>query len=192
METVSCLFGMGLKFLFNRLQKINCIDFVGVAVHSQGGKSTLAKSLQATRDNALILDLEENVKISLTEEKSRQLQAYKNNMELSTYNSLFYIYAKEFVETLRKNYPKRRIILLSSDPELLKYCVKNIKILACITSNELFTKILNNQTNEEIKKLIEQTRTNLMTTNYRKAFIYNNFDDLTRFICEKLDLKNKL
>lgn len=167
---------------------------IGICLPARCGKSTIASKF-VLNNKTIILDLEEATKLSLSEDQIKRLEEYKAKNQMTSYNSLFYISCKNYVDEQIKAFPNKKFIILSSDRELLKYCGCSVnKIISFSPSNSLFDKIKANIEDEKDRRNVEENRTNILLNNNKKSPInvYESFEQLTNMLGNMLDLKVKL
>lgn len=188
-EVVCSLFSIVpkvLKFISN----INCDRMVGVVIPKACGKTTITSRFYVD-ENTVLLDLEEAVRLSLTNEQLVKLDDLKKKGEITSFNSLFYVACRDYVKGQKKAFKDKRYIMFSSDKKLLEYVgCRSIIVLA--PSDAFFQKILN-AVDAGAKEVCQKNRMEILLNQGKKAlFVYNDFTELASILAQKLALKHKL
>lgn len=186
MENLICILGPLVKGLITAIKKIKCSGDVAICAPHNSGKSYFINSVSSK--NYALLDLEENVALHLTEQEKQLLNSLNNDN--SSRNLHYFPLCKKYLLDIKKNHKGKKLIVFSSNYELLEYC--NLKnIISFIPSNVLAENIKLNL-NEEKKKEFENNRVELMLKAGNKMISFNNFDDMGNFIINKFKLQRKL
>lgn len=188
-ETVMCtIFGM-LPAIFNFIRGVRCNDNIGICVPAKSGKTQISKSFIHS-EKVELLDIENAVRLNCDDETLKKLDVLKASGELATYNSKFYVLARDYLKDLKKKF-KKSYYVLSSDKDLLKYLgCKHIYVFS--PSNDFWTKIKNNLPIDELE-IAEKNRTEILLANGRRdLFVYNSFEELAVLLNKVLKLKHKL
>jgi hypothetical protein len=188
MESVSaiaCLFRPLLNFL-GKAKNINCGSLTAIIIPRFSGKSTLISSVVSRTH--LLLDIEENVKLELTEQEKVKLNSLVGN---SSFNLHYYPIVRDYILKVRNNHKHKKIVIVCSDIELVKYL--NIKNHFCyVPSNSLTENIKTNLADTE-KTIYEQSRLDLLVNvNQKDITSYSDFATLANMIIGKFKLAQKL
>lgn len=164
--------------VFCLVMNTSCSSVIGISIPKGFGATWSASNL--TDPRGIVVDLVEAVNLSLTAENAGRLQKAKDADQKSTYDSLFFPIAKSYVAGLRKSFPTKRIVLLSADHTLLKYCgVKEMHYY--VPSNNFLTAVIE-QAEEKDKELIRKSVVGLLMDKGNKANVFANFEQLTAFL----------
>lgn len=189
-SAVSCLFG-GLtsiiKLVWNRF---TCNSVQGVVIPASCGKTTLVKQLQS-RDNSLIVDFEEFLRLNIPKEDADRIVALQDRGETVSANLILYPIARDTLKELKKNHRFKRIIIVTSDLKLLEYMGVKSNIILAPTS-DFFTIIQSRIDSQEEKALNDQSRTDILLASKNKLIPYASWDALRDIICSTLKLVPKL
>lgn len=174
------------------LSKIKCrySSLSAVVSPRKSGRTELVKSLEDKR--YILLDLDSSVKMEMTNEETQKLNQLERDNESTSYNSFYYPLCKRYLQKLKKNFKKKNIIVFSSDPELVKYLeISNVLYLS--PSNKLFSTILDKYQNDNgLKKLLQQSRDNVVSHAGKKLCAYNSYEQMMSLVADKFSLKPKL
>jgi len=189
-ETVVCgLFSL-IPVLINSLRGIKCGSIVGIVIPKGSGKTTISKAF-VKDDNTELIDLENAIRLNVNDETLKKLDELKQKEELTSYNSKYYVLAKEYIKGLKKNFKNKTYYILSSDKDLLKY-IGAKDIYTFTPSNDFFNKIKSNLDPEEAR-LAETNRTNILLSQGRRdLLVFNSFEELSTLLNKVLKLKHKL
>lgn len=187
MESLSTLLCF-LRPIYSILTKIRCNSgsLSAIVIPRFSGKSTFVSTVCSKE--YLLLDIESNIQLSLTEEEKSRLNSLVGN---SSFNLHFYPLAKAYLTNIQQNHKNRKIIVVSSDLELVKYL--GIKyILAYVPTNTLGDAVKANLS-EEQKAIYEQSRIDLLINIKQKDISsFTDFQSLTQMIMNKYKLSQKL
>lgn len=189
-EPVSCLFGaLGtvLKGIWNHF---TCNSVEGVVMPASGGKTTLVKQLQS-RDNSLIVDWEEYLRLNIPKEDADRIVALQDRGETVSANLILYPLARDALKELKKRFRFKRIIIITSDLKLLDYMGVKAKIILAPTS-DFFTIIQSRVDSQEEKALNDQSRTDILLASKNKLIPYASWDALRDIVCATMKLVPKL
>jgi hypothetical protein len=197
METVGTAFCI-LTGLVKAVAKMKCQYSMmsGVCLPKKAGKTECVKALDS--NTYMLLDLESSLRMSMTNEEISKLAVLYSNGESSSINSFYYPIAKAYVKKIRKDFPKKKLIVFSSDPCLLKYCgIKNIVYMS--PSNKLFSTILTSAqpanstlSAEEYKRVVSSSRDEIIKLSGDGLVCYNSFDQLHAYLVSTFGLRPKL
>lgn len=178
---------------FCLLNSMNCARLKGVVIPSGFGATTQSKELECKDSECMLIDFTSAVDLSLNTEQKERLQKAKQSNDLTSYNSIYYPIAKEWLENLRKNFKNKRVTLLASDYKLLKYVgVRDITYL-CPSQ-----KFLDNHCSRIAQidpNKISQMRASVMDViknKGMKSLIFSGFDDLQNILKDILELRSKI
>jgi hypothetical protein len=177
--------------LIGLLSKIKCrfIRYHGIVIPKKSGKTHLSKVLE--KKDWILLDIENSVKLHLSADEQNKLNVLQDAGEKQSYDSFYYPLCKNHFESLKKDFKKKSIIVLSSDAELLKYLnISNILHLA--PSNKLFTDILNKEHDPNLKKLIQASRDMIIQSSGKKLKAYDSVENLIQIVSSRFSLNYKL
>jgi hypothetical protein len=164
--------------VFCLVMESTCSTLIGITIPKGMGATWSASNLQDPR--GLVVDLVEAVNLSLTEEQTNRLNKAKETNQQSTYDSIFYPIAKQYVLNLRKSFKNKRLVLICSDHSLLKYCgVKEMHYF--VPSNNFLTAVID-QAEDRAKELIRKSVVNILMDKGNKAQVFANFEQLTAFL----------
>jgi|694.fasta_scaffold06212_7 hypothetical protein len=159
------------------------------------GKTSLMKHLSTqTKDgaNIMILDLDSVLSHEFTNMEEKKINdSYLNGLGEA---AKFKIYSKtkEFYSKLKEDFPKHRIVLLSSDLGLGK--ILNIEdVVIVIPSDSLLEQILSNpELSPEKIKLIRHQWIMLASNGNTRFNAYTSFKELETMVKNSFGLTNKL
>lgn len=176
-ETIVCSLFKFLPNIINFLRGIRCRSSLNGLVLPLG-KSQLVKNLQAHQKDMKLIDLEEQVKLEISKEENDKLQELKSRGEIQTYSQKFKVLSKTYVESLRKNFPKEKFILVASDMDILVYCgVKKRNIVSFVPSNMFWKQISESIEDGSLKAVYETARQNLIINN-KSLNVFSTFEEL--------------
>ena len=124
MEPVSILGCLARPLLsaVGKLRKVDCGSVNAVVLPRYSGKSTFINSVSSK--DYLLLDLESNIQLELSEAERQKLQSLVGN---SSYNLHWFPIARDYLKKIRENHKHKRLIVFCSDLELVKYLgIKNV------------------------------------------------------------------
>lgn len=187
MESLSSLLCF-LKPLLNILKKVRCpsTKLHGICIPRYAGKSTFCANVSS--NSYLILDLENNLRLSLTPEELVRIDTLVGN---SSFNIHYFPLALKYVKEIQKNHQNKELIIICSDIDLIKYL--NIKNIYCyIPSNHLGDIIKSNLSDKE-REVYEASRINLlMNVKQKYTSSFSDFGALANLLNTKFKLSQKL
>lgn len=189
MSEVLCLlkpfFILGAK----ALMKVKCPSgMVGVCAPRHAGKSTLIHSTESTEWE--LVDLEELVKLSLTEQEKKTLESL-NGQNVKAYSLHYKPLAKKYLQQLKKQHKGKRFLVFASDIETLKYC-GIATIHSWVPSNSL-ARTITEHLNEEEARIFSSSRIDIMLNASKKLLSsFNSFDDYVKDVANKFNLQMRL
>jgi hypothetical protein len=190
-SVAGCLFSMGVSMLVRMLKKkCLCNKVLGIIVPSKAGTTQLVNSLNLT-DDCVILDLAENIKLTLNE---KELEMFNTlNRQSPSYMIHILPLYKRYFEQIKKDFKGKRIILVSSNSKEIEYCGVNKKLIHSFVPNSEFTKIIGDNLPEDQKVMFEASRLELLL-NAKEAnrSVFKSFDDLKEKIVAKYKLSVKI
>ena len=192
-ESISCLLSTGLGWLFKLVKRITCSSLIGVVLPRHCGRTTLCKTLKG-RDNSLMVDLDETLYLELSKEDSDRVSAMRDAGKQESVKLVLYPRAKKYVEELKQSFKFTRIILVSSDVGMLRYIgVKEDDIMAFVPATEFSSTVSQRIPDVEERKLFDASRTDiLLNLKSKRIHPFNNFDDLSKLVCDLIDLIPRL
>lgn len=186
MSDLVCLIRPVLSVLSKFIKSIRCHQLVAIVSHHKAGKSHFINSIQSK--DWLILDLEENVKMNLTENEKVHLNKFIGN---SSFNIHYYPKCREYLDDVEKNHKNKNIIVFCSDYDLVKYL--KIKTVYCFApSNNLSEMIKNNIQDEDELKNYNENRLKVILDAGSKLITFNSFDEFSQKLISKFKLQQKL
>lgn len=185
MENALCVIMPILKATYNILKKIKCSNTIGICAPYYSGKSYFINSVMSKK--YALLDLEANVELHMTKEEKDLLT---NLGENSSKDLHYFPICKKYLEQIKKNHKGKKLLVFSSNNELLKYC-GIYEIFNFVPSNSLADNIKLNLT-EQQKKEFEANRIALMLKASNKVISFNSFDDFGKELVNKFKLQMKL
>lgn len=182
-----CLISPLAHLLIKMVKRIKCGGpVVGICAPHYSGKSYFINSVISK--NYALLDLEANVDLHMKPEEKELLKNMGN--ENSSRNLHYFPIAKKYLDEVKKNHKGKKILVFSSNYDLLEYCgIGNI--LSYVPSNSLSDNIKLNLKPDE-KSMFDSNRVDLMLKAGKKLISYNNFDDFNKDIINKFKLQIKL
>lgn len=187
----SCLFSLGVS-MFVRLLKKKCLcnKILGIVVPSKAGTTQLINSLALT-DEVVILDLAENIKLTLND---KELEMFNTlNRQSPSYMIHVMPLYKRYFEQIKKDFKGKRILLVSSNSKEIEYCGIAKKKIHSFVPNSDFTKIISDNLPEEQKQIFEASRLELLlNAKERQRTVFKSFDDLKEKIVAKYKLSVKI
>lgn len=182
-----CIVAPLAHILFKLFKKVKCGGpMVGICAPHYSGKSYFINSVNSKK--YALLDLEANIDLHMTADERNLLKNL--NSENSSRNLHYFPIAKRYLDEIKKNHKGKKILVFSSNYELLEYC--GIKyILSYVPSNSLSDNIKLNL-DEQAKMIFDSNRVDLMLKAGKKLISYNNFDDFNKDIINKFKLQIKL
>lgn len=174
------------------LSKVKCrfSRVNGIVIPRKSGKTHLAKVLE--KKNYIILDIENSVKLHISNDELRKLEELQNSHETQSYNNYYFPICRKFFNQLQKDFKHKSFLVLSSDPELLKYLgVKNILYLT--PSNKLYNQIIQNMSLDEVgKRLLQASRDTIIQSSGKHLTAYDTFENLIQIVSNKFGLHYKI
>ncbi len=189
-EAVGCLFGSLATVVKAVWNHFTCNTVEGVVIPSSGGKTTLVKQLQS-RDNSLIVDWEEYLKLNIPKEDADRICALQDRGEQVSANLILYPLARDALKELKKRFRFKRIIIITSDLKLLDYMGIKTKLVLAPTS-DFFTLIQSRIDSQEEKAINDASRTDILLASKNKLVPYASWDQLRDVVCSALKLVPKL
>lgn len=185
-----CLTG-GIVFFLRKLLRIRLKSVSAVLIPSGCGKTSILKYLEAPKDTIMI-DLDATSLLSISEEQERRLKRFKDNNESQSYKQEIMIICRDYVKKLKRDFLKKKIILISSSYDILKYLgLSSEDINVYCPNNQLFTEIC--ETNKERSKEMSDNRTEiLLQAGKNIRGIYASYNELYNLLIRDFGLKNKL
>lgn len=184
-----CIIAPIVKTIVKVMKGIKCNGIYGVVLPKKCGKTELAKAFES--DKYLILDLESSIKLHMTQEQLQKLQQLENNFEQTSYNSFYYPVAKEYIQNMKKNFKKKKIIVFHSDPELLEYVGITNTLYLC-PNNKLFKEISEREQNQALKKAITDSHDMVIKLAGSHLKSFDTWASLLNIVSTKFNLKLKL
>lgn len=157
--------------------KIECI-----VMPKSSGKSSLISFLeQHNTDKIMFIDIEEYV---------------KNTHKIESSNPLFVVKCKEYLNELKNNVCKKRIVLLVSTVQVAKDLCNKKSINCYIPSNELYQEI-KKMVNESQKEPVDRSRNGLLLAINKSKQLkavnqYSTFKELHQLIINHFKLTNNV
>lgn len=185
MENAICIALPIIRAVVGLVKKIKCSSTVGVCAPHYSGKSYFINSVISKK--YALLDLESNVELHMKPEEKQLLNSIGEN---SSKNLHYFPICKKYLEEVKKNHKGKKLIVFSSNYELLEYCGIS-DIMSFVPSNSLADNIKLNL-NENDKKDFDANRIALMLKAGSKVLSYNTFDDFGKAIINKYKLQMKL
>ncbi len=186
MESLSCVIGPAFgvfKFLFKR---IKCPQIVAVCVPRFSGKSTFINSVSS--NEYLLLDLEANVKLVMTDEERNQLQSLQGN---PSYDLHYKPIAKKYLDRIREEHKGKSILIFVSSLELAEYC--GIKKVFTYVPSQTLSDQIKTQLNGENQRIFETCKNQLMCQLKPKQLnTFDTFLNLASQLKDKFKLVSKL
>lgn len=185
LSSVLCILRPVVMVAGKMFKSIKCNRIFGICVPCKAGKSLFIDSISVS-DNYLLLDLERNLELTMTQEDAQRLNALKGT---ASYQIHAYPIYKRYYEEIIKNYRNKAIIVFCSDLRLMAYLgIK--KTYTFIPSNTLSDAIRANL-DEHDAKLFTDSRLELLL-NAKKMISYSSFDELQKALQAKFKLQVKL
>ena len=169
-------------FLFDLCR--NCTwnrRITGVVLPEKCGKSTLCNSLTSQRVS--LIDLDEIIKSS--SENADKLTRLKHKGEYSTITLLILKEAVELLDQIKQVHKYKRLVLISSNTELLDalHIPKKCYVPSNTMSLEIASKL------GEMKPVFENSRQTMIQN---RADVFNSYNELSSQIADRFHLSNKL
>lgn len=183
-EAALCLVRPVLNALGSLLKKMTCNSVVAVVLPRHCGKSSFINSI--TAKDSLLLDIEENVQLEMSEGERTKLQTLSGN---ASYNLHYFPICRDYLNKVKKNHKFKKIIVLCSDLELCRYLGISA-VFTFVPSNSL-AKTLGEAFPEDQKARFEESRLSLLLGT-KKIYTFNGFDDLHKMIIQRFKLQQKL
>lgn len=185
-EALSCLVGPVIGLVKLVFKKSKCPQIVAVCVPRFSGKSTFINSVSS--NDYLLLDLEANVKLVMTDEEKTQLQSLQGN---PSYDLHYKPIAKKYLDKIREEHKGKSIIVFVSSLELCKYC--GIKKVHTFIPSQSLTEQIKGQANGENQRAFEACRNQLLCQLKPKQLnTYDTFLNLAQQLKDKFNLVSKL
>jgi len=193
MESLSCFLSTGLGWLFKLVKRVTCSSLVGVVLPRHSGKTTLCKNLKS-RDNSIMVDLDETIFMELSSEDAKRVEAMRDSGKAESVKLVLYPKARQYIEGLKQAFKFTRIILVCSDVEMLRYVgVKEDDIHAFVASTDMQSLITQRVDDVEERKLIDASRTAiLLSLKAKRINAFGSFEDLSKLVCQIADLIPRL
>ena len=172
LSNIGCCF---LTLLLNKIKNFGCRNFYGLLMPI--GKSHLSKLLN-DNPNVIILDIENKIQ-KLNQSKE---------LEISEFPTF-----KNFFQEFKQSFKRSKILVLSSNYNLLKYIgIRRDKIMCYVPSESFLNEVLLEY--EGDKELFKLNRIKLISKfgNTEKMIYYNSFTELEQIIKLEYNIKNKL
>lgn len=187
MESLSTLLCF-LRPIYSILTTIKCNSgsLTAIIIPRFCGKSTLISSLASKE--YLLLDIEQNLKLSLSPEEQLRLNTLVND---SSWSLHYYPLARKYLHEIQQNHKNRKIIVVCSDLELVKYL--QIKTIVAYLPNGSLGDAIKSNLTEEQKLIYENSRIDLLINVKQKLVSsYTDFQSLTQMVINKFKLSQKL
>jgi hypothetical protein len=125
----SCLFGLAWQLL-TAVYQMKCRHRVfAICIPRKSGATTLAQNLDLSSHKIQMIDLEDQASHILSEAEYAKYQSYRQSNNNNSIRLLLFPKMKEFVDSKYQEFSKQKIVLISSDRNLLKFvgvCRTNI------------------------------------------------------------------
>jgi hypothetical protein len=184
-ESLACLVGPVIALL-KAFGKVKCPHMAGVVIPRYAGKTTFTQSI--TSNDYLILDLEENVKMMMSENEKAQLLSLQGS---PSFNLHYYPLCLKYLDEIRANHKGKSIIVFLSSLELAQYC--KIKTLHTYIPCSKLCDEIKARLGQDAQKVFETCKNDLLVKLKPKQLnVYSSFEQLTDFLCAKFKLVSKL
>lgn len=153
------------------------------------GKSTLVKSIASSnKEKCLIVDMDEMMMNLLTPAQMRQvneLQASRNN----TWVSIAFPVVKTWFNSLQKEFPNHRKLIVSNSPDLADYL--NILDTTILCPTKSLVEKVKIEADEETKEKIDNSFMELISSG-RDIFYFSNYDSIKERVCNSYGLRESI
>jgi hypothetical protein len=184
-EGISCLFGGLVKLVRYLWETATCNTVESIILLT--GKTSLVKQLQA-RDGSLVCDWEEHLRMQVSAEDAKRITDLESRGESASL--ILYPLAKKALTDLKKDFRFKRIILVSSDLNMMKYL--GIKPTLILTPSSDFYSIIQSRIDDpQEKTVLDRLRTDILVAS-KNPIPFNNWEALTDIVCNSLKLVRKL
>lgn len=180
-----------VRQLFCLAQGANCNSKVGLLLPKGFGKTHLSQSLQSKNKDTILLDIESLVSMSLTDEQRTTLNNLQRSQEYQNIKLFMLPIMKAFLTDIRTKFKKSGMIIFTSSPEALSHMEVRTK-LVYVPSQSFFDDVLSKIPDEQKKKVMTNSRNEIISQYGSKARIFSSFQDLERQISEEMDLSPKI
>lgn len=190
MELISAVIKI-VKTLFCMASAINCGSRLGLLIPKGCGKTYLSNALQSTNKKTILLDIESLVHMSLNEEQKSQLNQLQRSQEWQNLKLFLLPLWKEFLNDLMTKFKHSSVYIFTSSPEALSH-LECSKKECYIPSQSFFDELVSKVSDENKKKVMIQSRNEIISAYGGKAKIFSSFQDLQRQVSEDYHLKPKI
>lgn len=171
--------GYGMLHSIKYMNKLTAVRMVGLNIPY--GKSTLTSNMNRNNENKLFIDLDEYL-CDLDKVKYEELSKGDSTKFLVHYMKA----VLEHLMMLLKNFPKKKIIVVSANIDLLKEIGLDTRVFL---PSEKFITLQN--LNEDIKKHISNKKLEMLMK-HSKINVYDSYQQLNEKIRKKYKLKDVL
>lgn len=185
-ENLACIATPILLGLSKIFKSVKCNHLVAVVVPRFGGKSSFIQSVSS--NNYLLLDLEENVKMMMSDNERLQLESLQGS---NSFNLHYFPLVNKYLKDIVENHPNKNILVFVSSLDLAKYCkIKTVN--AFVPSSNLCDSIKAGLTGE-LQKLFDASKNDLLVRLKPKQLnVYNSWEQLSELLSDRFGLTSKL
>lgn len=186
MEFLTCVVSPVLFLMGKMCKNIKCPKVVAVVVPRFGGKSTFIQSVSS--NNYLLLDLEENVKMMMTDSEKSQIESLQGS---NSFNLHYYPLVKKYLKSIVLDHPNKNIVVFVSSLDLAKYC--EIKTINAFVPSSNLCDTIKAGLSGEAQKLFDTSKNDLLVKLKPKQLnVYDSWLKLGELLSDKFDLTSKL
>lgn len=180
-----------IRTIFCLAKGINCGSRLGVLIPKGCGKTYLSNALQSTNKKTILLDIESLVYMSLNDEQKSQLNQLQRSQEWQNLKLFLLPLWKDFLQDLMNKFKHTSVYIFTSSPEALSH-LQCSKKECYIPSQSFFDELVAKVSDENKKKVMIQSRNEIISAYGGKAKIFSSFQDLQRQISEDFQLVPKI
>jgi hypothetical protein len=156
-----------------------------ICIPRKGGATSLAQSLDLSAFKIQFIDLEDQASHVLTPSEYEKYLSMRATNNSNGIRLLLFPKMKQFVDTKYQEFSKRKLVLLSSDRDLLKYVgVARTNIIYCSPTQEAFAGIL--QTLQGCESEMDNIKKTFANISKYEPILYDTASELQRLIRSRL------
>jgi hypothetical protein len=185
-ENLGCLISPVILILSKLFKNVKCPQVVAVVVPRFGGKSNFIQSVSS--NDYLLLDLEENVKMMMSDNEKAQLESLQGS---NSFNLHYFPLVNKYLKSVIADHPNKNILVFVSSLDLAKYCgIKTIQ--AFVPSSSLCDSIKGSLAGD-VQRLFDASKNDLLVKLKPKQLnVYNSWTQLNELISDKFHLTSRL
>lgn len=184
-EAINCLIGPAISILISLFKRIKCPKIQAVVIPKFSGKTSFINTVNS--NELLLLDLEANVKLTMTADEQAQL----DKLTGQSFNLHYFPICKAYLNDIIKKNPGKSFVVFVSSIDLAKYCqIKSIH--SFVPCSELSDRIKQNL-GEHMQKAFDNCKNDILVKlKPNQLHVFSSWENLAQQLCAKFNLVSKL